>query len=1073
MNNTVDGHRSRGATGAFLLITALLAATPAAAQPNPSPSAATSAEPSTSAEPTTAPVPSDETLTAVLTKTAQIEALLTEQLDVTVEPASLFAVPLGDPAAVHVEARRLKSWLETHYPEALEADDDPTDPDDPTGPTEKPATSSQPAVEPPAGEPATDDDLAVDPSDTLWRARLALDASTYRFLASPASERDRLLAAHQTRQREANADADANDDAERRASEADAARTRALEQAKRARSEAERLVAEELARLLAVEKAQADLEASLQDRREQLEARREEALRWRRRIAEALAATPVDAVHADELYAELRRYLQATRAELGAAMAAPELPTDVPSAGADPLADLGAEVDTNAVAAQREKVGVQHRALLAAIRKLDAERTAQLMAETEALNRLRLDLLDHISANKRDAVTSFAPAGLDQASSEARQVLLTARFHLRQATRWLGNLRDPGATREASAWFGTWLAIKWGALLAAVWWWRRRAAGTLEALRDKVRTDDRHAGHSLGPSLADRGLSFLIRVRAPLELLVACWLAWLLLPETARTVLEVQLVATIVSWTLGGALVIQSVDALASEEVLGARAATTDTETDVAALRLRSLRLVGRAIIVFGLILSLSATLVGEGTIYSWVWSTCWFAAIPVFFVIIRWWQPVIFERVQAVRKKGWFEGWVVSKERGLMSFVAAAAGGIVIFGRGAVRIVRSRVLTFDATRRALAYLFRRGLSKRAQNAEHAADQPLPEELFVALGPETSSSEIVPSVADEDLADVAKRIRAAGGGVFAVVGERGSGKSTMLGRLAAESKHILRVACPPGGLDALDEAILHALGREDASLEDAIADFDAVDALDTALLIDDAHHLILPMMGGLDAFDRVLSLARQRSERCTWIFAIDEVLWRFFERARGAEPLFDDVIRLAPWSEEGIVGLLTKRTEEAGIDPSFTHLLEDLPPDADEIDREEALARTEASYYRLLWDYAGGNPGVALHFWRSCLVVDDEAQVHVRVFDGPAAEALEGLPDEAVFVLRAVVQLGWATEDAVQRTTSLGLPDVQNALRYGSAKGWFERSDARYHITWNWFRAITRFLRRRHLLSAA
>ena len=89
------------------------------------------------------------------------------------------------------------------------------------------------------------------------------------------------------------------------------------------------------------------------------------------------------------------------------------------------------------------------------------------------------------------------------------------------------------------------------------------------------------------------------------------------------------------------------------------------------------------------------------------------------------------------------------------------------------------------------------------------------------------------------------------------------------------------------------------------------------------------------------------------------------------------------------------------------------------------------------------------------------------------MFDGPAAEALEGLPDEAVFVLRAVVQLGWASEDAVQRATSLGLSDVQNALRFGSAKGWFERADERYHITWNWFRAITRFLRRRHLLAAA
>jgi hypothetical protein len=43
---------------------------------------------------------------------------------------------------------------------------------------------------------------------------------------------------------------------------------------------------------------------------------------------------------------------------------------------------------------------------------------------------------------------------------------------------------------------------------------------------------------------------------------------------------------------------------------------------------------------------------------------------------------------------------------------------------------------------------------------------------------------------------------------------------------------------------------------------------------------------------------------------------------------------------------------------------------------------------------------------------------------------------------------------------------------VQDALRYGSVRGYFELAEGRYRIRWTWFRAITRFLQRRHLLFA-
>ena len=43
---------------------------------------------------------------------------------------------------------------------------------------------------------------------------------------------------------------------------------------------------------------------------------------------------------------------------------------------------------------------------------------------------------------------------------------------------------------------------------------------------------------------------------------------------------------------------------------------------------------------------------------------------------------------------------------------------------------------------------------------------------------------------------------------------------------------------------------------------------------------------------------------------------------------------------------------------------------------------------------------------------------------------------------------------------------------VNDALRYALGRGYVEEIDGRYRIRWKWFRTITRFLSRRHLLAS-
>jgi hypothetical protein len=981
----------------------------------------------------------------------QIRDLLAGHLDTSVDSRTLFDVAPDNDAAVRVEAARLRAVVGLFDPSHVRSGD--------SGLSD-------------AGSGVPDAAPIVDrsrPDPLLLAQRIALDRARLSFYELPQSVRARLLDDHEKRrQKDTTTRAQVEiGEADQRARQAEADKAQALEEAKHARSEAERLVVEERARLLGLAAAQAGLESDMARARQALLQRAEHTLSFRRRAREMIDDPRSKPTAADALYQELRAWLRSSRNELSEALLATE--AKVPSPGEDRLTDLSVEVDRRAVDDARRKLSERAVALEAAGRALRQELTRQLHDEVLVLNADRLALLPRLSEERRAAITGFDAAGMDQAAAEFRQITLVLRYHARTLARWLVGKETRGASRGETAVAGGLVALKWLVATGLFLWWRRRAAPLLTQWRERVDKGMNSSSSPLAQSRLSWLLGVLLCVRRPLEWLVFAYtLAWLL-PAAVGGMLEVELTVALVTWTLGGMLAVVTIDAIAAAGEVESVDATHEAGVG---LRLRSLRLVGRTVVAFGLILSLSESLVGRGTIHSWVLSTCWLASLPVFLVIIRWWRGAIFERAAHVRKQTAFDQWVVANREGWTSFPAAIAAGVRLFVQGAMRVTRAWLGRFDFARRIHAYLFRRELDKLAQGSMAGTFSPLPEAQFQALSPEIPSATIVASGTDGEVGAIIERINRTGGGVFAVVGERGTGKTTVLGRVRAARNDVVVVDCSGGDPEALGRVLARELGiEEDAGFERAAATIDATER-DAGLLMDNAHRLIRPVMGGLAAFDSLLDLARRHSARCTWVFAIDSAIWRFFERSRGARPVFDEVVRLAPWSEENIVALLTSRCLQAGVEPSFRLLVDRLPADADDIDRTEAEARAAKSYYRLLWDFAAGNPGVALHTWRRSLRLDADGRACVKVFQASGIRELEELPDAAVFVLRAVVQLAPARPEEIAQATMVAPAEIDDALRYGLARGYFERIDGGFRVTWDWFRMITRFLQRRHLLAS-
>ena len=976
-----------------------------------------------------ASAPAEETPSpAVVSRAAQVRALIEETLDVRVSAQDLFDVALDDEAAIAIEATRLRALIHA-------AQEAARPPEPPPRPRSRRASTPPPAVD--AG--ALRAELAsLDPA--RWSERLELDAARLAFYDLGSERRAELLRIHAAQQEAAEPK---ETEEERLAREAEAERASALEAARAARSEAERVVSEELARLITLETNVRAVNAEYQRARAELAVRRDALLGWQRRARDAKAS---EATNADATYEALRRTLRVSRDDLSVALddlSSEE--TSVPTIGADALVDVPLDIPTDAARERRELVEQAITSARRDERALRRERASTLLDEIRTLNRERLGLLTSLSPSKRDAVTGFTAAGWDQARSEARHLSLILRYHQHVVITWVTTVRS-GDGAGLSPWRTTLVLLPLVLLAIAFTWGRRRSQALLRWSEARLLDMDR-AERRTSPSVGLRAVRVLLENHRPLEWILLFLGALWLMPSGTSDLLEVQLVSSIITWTLVGSLTVNTVHALAADS---AGATFVGDDSGASALRLRSLKLVGRTIVVFGLFLVLSDRLVGQGTIYSWAFSSCWFAAIPVFLMLVRWWRGIVFARLERLRKKTPLQAWILANRSGWKSFAAAMLGALQLFATGTLKTARGWLSSFDLARRIHAYLFRREIERMSEGHAHTALTPLPAAAFEKLHPERPFGSWLPCPADELRVAITERAQARRGSLHLLVSWRGMGKSSLLRILTQEVPNAKLLQCHHG----LRESALKA----------------ALDESDSLLLLDDAHTLIEARIGGLARFDRAVTAARANSRGITCVFAVDASVWPLLKRARDARPMFDETHVLEPWTESQLGALLADRCAAAAIVPRYDQLLDELPKGADEIDRQDALNAKREGYERMLWDHVGGNPGLALTSWRISLGQDATGTVLVRPLQVPDISRLERLPDTSLFILRVVLQLAPTTADAVAQATRLRPDEVEQDFRFGKAQGFYEEHDGHVRIAWGWLRAVSRLLERRHLL---
>jgi hypothetical protein len=916
-------------------------------------------------------------------------------------------------------------------------------------------------------------DAKPDKPDSVDALKTEQSKLRLAFLVQPAENRLKLLEAEKKRvQLALDQDTAANDRdaAEQAVAAAETARHKALEEAEAAESEAERSLAKERALVEKVKGQLATFRLTLTEQRSKENARSQAVLDmqldFRRKIADPKLAPEI----ADALYDEIRQELRSGRNRFQTAM------ENQGQTGKAPVFEPRIDLDSPAYSKFTEQVDDLRKAeseiatdaaVLAQEEKADREDSLLSLAEVlKTNNDIRIELLPLLSRSKRSAELGLGRHGIQHLKFEIEQLKLTAEFNVRQSLIRAKEL--PGKASDIFA-LGTvgWTLLKLIALFWAAILVKKRSGGLLKKVRDRIRA--KKIDWSV-KNFYDRWLRLLAGIIPSVGLVVFLYLFfWIVGGKGQPEVQILRAVALAYAWyrvcyAIPHRYITQRVSSRRSE-----------FPQELNDKILKSIRLAVRYGFFVALLLILASRTLGRGYLYQLVVRFSWIGAVPIAVILLRRWR----EEIAVAYLNGFPDGRLVNavkraqeKKRGLL---AVAAALLFVTARSARLGTQDALSKFKHTRKVFAFLFWRQLEKQSETVGRPSEDlaALPEALRDSFAEEPVKPEHAidhfPHL-DQMREALALWKQDGVGTAVALVGETGMGRTSWLNELekrdpllnpvrstiekrADSEAEICRYVCELLDLPPMETA--RQVVRAARSGPKRI------------LVLDHCENLVLRSVDGMKAYKAFSEIVGRTVPHLLWICSFSRYAWEYVESVLVTKSIFRSVYKLAPLEIETIERLIAKRMKHAGFEASYEDLIVERAEGA-EFDSE--ILRTEERYRQLLWDYTEGIPRLVVHFWLRSLVMAQENKVKVRLFNAPSADELEELNEQSRFMLAALIthQNFTVREAAIVLNYSEQICDM--ILGFLCDKKFVEQQSGHYRVTSHWYRAVIRYLRRKHLL---
>jgi energy-coupling factor transporter ATP-binding protein EcfA2 len=922
----------------------------------------------------------------------------------------------------------------------------------------------------------------VNVANDIRYMRIERDKLRLAFLSLPLEQRNTLREQDRLKQRSKDL-ASEQKNSEAALASSEKARDTALSTANKATDEIVRTLATEEARLLAHLSELASLRQSWIVKNQALLEQHRKLLT---RYINSIANQSIKPEDADVLYEKIRIDLRKERESASLALSAMSAPLSVLSLESsldvtNPKYNEYADALTR-IGQLRRRISIEEANLQLRESNERYAHADEIMRTLSTLQAKRVALLPLLTPEKRDQVTGLTKDGLDRIVSEMNHVQLMVRWYpiqrLHEAKNFAGLLNNVFEAGKFGAEILGFIVVLFVLLVG-----RRKGRIWLNRLRLWLP----HHIHSVNLMRRfDSAMQMLIRISNELFILLSVYILFDQILQTRLGIPELAVLRSLVYAYAFYALAIAFIHRVLLVAVSRYRVVEFSLNEKI----LRSLRLIARVVLIFVMYLIIAKAMLGEGALYGINQKIAIMVALFLAWRLMRDWRFEVTQAYLSFSPTGRLADLVRGSQERSHGLLIAAAAFMYVAARGIWIWLRDAALSFEQTRKALAYLFRRQLERQSKNqVGDVTPTELPEALNTAFSEDAATDllciDYYPHL-EEIVAKTDDLLQNQQGSFIALKGERGSGKTTWL--TALQKRLNAQLPCTfysletritnPNDACLLLSQILKV--PESSNVDELIQSL--LNQPAQAVLIDLGQNFMLRDVGGLAAYELVIKVAQATVSKILWVISFSRWAFEYLQRNFPGRDVFDQIIVLLPWSERRIAELLDARLTLSGFTADYDQIMLNAPPQTnitisktsssesmDEVDQIEKIADR---YYRLIWDYADGNPRVALHFFRLSLSWTSGKKVSVRLFPLPSMNELETFEKRTHYLLACLVQHENISIQDAANSLRFPLHECARSMQLLEKEAYVTSNEnGVYRVTSHWNRAVLRFLNRKKLLA--
>lgn len=313
---------------------------------------------------------------------------------------------------------------------------------------------------------------------------------------------------------------------------------------------------------------------------------------------------------------------------------------------------------------------------------------------------------------------------------------------------------------------------------------------------------------------------------------------------------------------------------------------------------------------------------------------------------------------------------------------------------------------------------------------------------------------------------------------FAVVGEKGAGKSTYLSYALDDfftEREVKKITLDGGYYNEVD---FIQFMKSELELEDVDSVEEIISAIRNAkkkriLVLEALQNFYLRNINGYGAIESLLYVISETKESIFWIVSCSVYAWNFLDKAVSIGEYFSHVVRTDKLDEQQIESVIMNRHRSSGYELYFEPSAAQSRSRAYRklMDQEESAREyLREAYFEDLTALSEGNASIAMIFWIRSIRDFDDTHFYIKPLEVTSMEIIQDLKPDVLFTLATIVLHDTLTPKELSEILQFTEQESKLMLVRLKTRGILRQEEDRYFINQLVYRQIVRVLKERNII---